>query len=276
MFRSADRVIGTRLVVAALLAIFTTACSAPAVSAADASRNDGSAVFTVDGRVALAAFMSLSDAHLQKVADSLTALAATPEARRADWEGIKGALGEVAWHNIPSVTWFALPDGTYWTVEQGRIEQKLVDRPYFGRLLAGQTVIGDLVVSKSSGKSVGIVAVPIMRDGSMVGALGSSIYLDKMSELITKEMALDRAMIFYSFDSRPMLALVWDPQLIFLEPMKEESPSLKRAFSEMLTRDEGQVEYEFRGTPRTVIYRKSPVTKWWYAFGMVGGGHAVQ
>lgn len=230
----------------------------------------------IDGRVALASVMALSDAYLQKVADSLKTLADTDEVGTADWQKIKGLLEQTARRNVPAVAWFALPDGTYWTVEQGRIAQTLTDRPYFKRLLAGETVIGDLVVSRSTGKCVAVVAVPIVRDGSVVGALGSSVYLDRLSSFINKQMALDNSMIFYSFDAQPMVALVWDPQLVFLEPMKEQNESLKHAFGEMVSRNEGTVTYEYRGRTRTVIYRKSPVTKWWYAFGIVRGGREVQ
>lgn len=230
----------------------------------------------VDGRVALASLMSLSDNHLQKIADSYKLLANTNEVKSADWNRIKAPLSQAAQRNVPSVAWFALPNGTYYSVQQGRLAEKLIDRPYFPRLLAGKTVIGDLVVSKSTGKSVAIVAVPVMKNGKVVGILGSSVYLDKLSKLIEQEMALDKTMIFYSFNAQPLVALNWDPQLIFLEPMKQNNESLKRAFREMLSKTSGTVTYDFRGRQRSVIFRKSPVTNWWYAFGLVEGGREVR
>jgi hypothetical protein len=38
---------------------------------------------------------------------------------------------------------------------------------------------------------------------------------------------------------------------------------------EILSREQGVVSYDFRGKRRTVLYRHSPVTDWWYAFGML-------
>lgn len=225
--------------------------------------------FQVDGNVALASLVSLSDGHIKKMADTLQLLAMTPEASTADWQRIKGPLATVGRVNVPAVLWFALPDGSYWTAEKGRVSENLRSRDYFPKLMAGQVVLGDLVVSKSTGKSTAIVAVPIKRGGTVVGALGSSIYLDRMSDIIRREMDITTNMIFYSFDSRPLVGLNWNPELIFLEPQKEGDPSLSRAFDYMLARDQGTVSYTFRGKPRTVIFRKSPVTGWWYAFGVL-------
>jgi len=276
MAQAARSKIGVGVVVTAL-AIVLLAVQLPYASYAAGKPAKASApVLRIDGRIALASLMSLGDGHLQKLADSLKALADTDEARTADWEKIKGLLAKTARRNVPAVAWFVLPDGTYWTVEQGRVAQTLADRPYFKRLLAGETVIGELVISRSTGKCVAVVAVPIMKDGAVVGMLGSSIYLDRVSVLIDKQMALDKSMIFYSFNAEPLVALVWDPQLVFLEPMKEKNESLRRAFKEMLAKGQGVVTYGFRGRTRTIIYRRSPVTKWWYAFGIVHGGREVQ
>jgi hypothetical protein len=75
---------------------------------------------TVDGHVALHSLVALSDAHLQKLADAMRMLATTDAARSADWQRIGAPLAEVARMNVPAVNWFALPDGSYWSVQEGR------------------------------------------------------------------------------------------------------------------------------------------------------------
>ena len=64
-------------------------------------------------------------------------------------------------------------------------------------------------------------------------------------------------------------ALQDDLNEIFLDPFDLDEPELEEAIAEMLTREEGVVNYRFRGKARTVLYRKSHVTGWWYAFGRV-------
>jgi hypothetical protein len=258
------------VLVAAALGMGPTAISAQ--NGTDAAGQPPAGAFTVDGRIALGSLISLSDGHLQKLADSLQMLAAMPEVRSGDWEQIQGPLGALAESNIPVLLWFAQPDGSYWSVQEGTAAATLSDRAYFPRLLAGKKVMGDLVVSKATGKCSAIVAVPVFRaDGSVAGVLGSSVYLDQLSALLRQEMDLVGNVIFFSFDAQPLVALNWDPALIFLEPLTLGG-EIKSAFLEMLSKEQGVVSYTFRDKQRTLLYRKSPVTGWWYAFGVVQDG----
>ncbi|WP_243373832.1 cache domain-containing protein [Geotalea sp. SG265] len=228
------------------------------------------AELVVDARVALASLTTIGDGHLVKIADEFKLLATRDEVISADWDRIKALLTQVAEQNVPGMMWFAQPSGDYKTVEHDGVEGNLKSRPYFTRALAGKTVIGDLVVSKSTGKNVAVVAVPVLKDKDVVGVLGCSVYLDKLSEQVKEEMALPSNVIFYSFDSRPLMALDWDTRLILRDP-GELGPEVDKAFKEMLKKDQGTVSYTFRGKPRTVVFKKSPVTDWWYAVGVVQG-----
>jgi hypothetical protein len=226
--------------------------------------------FMVEAQVALSSLMSLGDGHLQKMADVLTILSGTDAARSAEWDRIRAPLAEAARRNVSATVWFALPDGTYWTVAEGRAAENLSDRAYFPRVLAGHTVMGDLVVSRATGESAAIVAVPVSgRDDDVVGVLGASVHLDSLSEQISREMQLEPHYLFYSLDAEPLVGLHIDPETIFLHPLEEDDPDLERAIREMLSREEGAVSYTFRGSRRTVLYSKSPVTGWWYAFGVL-------
>jgi hypothetical protein len=228
--------------------------------------------FSVDGQVALHSFMSLSDAHLKQMADLLHVLAATDAARSGDWQRIRGPLAEVATMSVPAALWYARPNGDYWTLQQGRAAGNLTDRAYFPKVLGGQTVLGDLVVSHSTNRNTAIVAVPVRgRGNAIIGVLGASVHLDSLGGLIRREMGgLEERLIFFAIDSTPIGALNSDPNLIFTEPMKLGDEAMRAAFTEILTQREGTVSYDFRGHRRTVLYRRSPVTGWWYAFGALG------
>lgn len=166
--------------------------------------------------------------------------------------------------------WFARADGSYWSVEQGQAAGNLADRAYWPRLMAGQVVVGDLVASKATGKCSAIVAVPVRdENGSVVAVLGASVYLDSLSLLLKREIELQPNQIFFSVDATPIGALQDDPEQIFLDPYDLGEPELEAAIREMLAGNEGVVNYSFRGKRRTVLYRRSPVSGWWYAFGRV-------
>ncbi len=230
------------------------------------------AVFTVDGEVALASFMALGDGHLLEIADHFRMLAATEAARAADWRRIRGPLGASERLAAGALLWFALPDGSYWSVQEGQAAANLSDRPYWPRLMAGRNVIGDLVVSRATGRSTAIVAVPVRgRDGSVVGALGASVYLDSLSLRIEREMDLPDDVVFFSIDATPIGALQHDPSEIFTNPL-ELGEDLARAIREMLAHESGVVSYTYEGARRTLLYRRSHVSGWWYALGVVDDG----
>lgn len=266
-----SRIIGLRLLGLIVLGVsFVVGSSRAQAQGWSSPVSDTSPAFVVDGRIALQSFMSLSDGHLQKLSDVLTVLASTEDVRSGKWNRIRGPLAEAKRVNVPATLWFALPNGSYWTVAQGRVAETLSDRPYFPRVLAGGTVVGDLVVSRSTKRNSAIVAVPVRgRDSSIIGVLGASVNLEALAALLRREMGgMPTGLLFYAIDAQPLGALNSDSSLIFTEPMKLGDEGMRRAFAEMLSNQEGVVTYAFRGSRRTVLYRKSPVTGWWYGFGV--------
>jgi hypothetical protein len=120
--------------------------------------------------VTLRAYQGLVEEHLAGILRLEKALAATLDAKSAQWENIKPALKSLSLGlGTDAAVWFALPDGNYYTTEGDRAERNLKDREYFPSLLAGQDVLGSLVVSKSTGHRSIIVATPVIDHGSLTG-----------------------------------------------------------------------------------------------------------
>ncbi|HEX6315945.1 MAG TPA: hypothetical protein VFZ73_13840 [Gemmatimonadaceae bacterium] len=228
--------------------------------------------FVVDGRVALASLVSLADGHLQQIVNHFQVLARTADAQAGDWNRISSRLADVEQVNVSGLFWYALADGSYWSVAQGQAAGNLSDRSYWPTLMDGHVVLGDLVASKATGKCSAIVAVPVRNEnGHILAVLGASVYLDSLSLLLKREIDLQPHEIFFSVDATPIGALQDDPEEIFLDPYALDEPELEAAIREMLASSEGVVNYRFRGKRRTVLYRKSTITGWWYAFGRVWG-----
>ncbi|MEX0741312.1 MAG: hypothetical protein WD079_00850, partial [Phycisphaeraceae bacterium] len=89
------------------------------------------------------------------------------------------------------------------------------------------------------------------------------------SEKVDGEMGLAPNHVFFSLDETPIVGLHEDPEVIFVHPLEEDDPQLTRAIRTILSREQGIVSYRFRGQGRTIHYRRSPVTGWWYGFGEV-------
>ena len=106
--------------------------------------------------------------------------------------------------------------------------------------MAGNKVLGDLVVSKSTGKKSLIVAVPVRSDGEVIGGVGATIFLENLSELLAEELGLSPGMTFYAVTSEGEVALHLETGLIM-----GENPPL----------------------PTNVVTKTSPLTGWRVALG---------
>ncbi len=245
----------------ALIALASLALAGPA--------NARQAPVLVDGSIALSSLVSLAEAHLGSVVDSLETLAATPEAKSATWGAIAAPLAAAAKANVPGVYFFAKADGTYWTTAAGLQKATLRERDYFQAALVGKTTIGELVRSKSTGKEVAVIAVPVLgTNGKIVGVLGGSVFLNELSGQLVREMGLGTGVAFFAVDANVVIALHSDPANIFVEPSKI-SPELDAVGRKMIENESGVQTYVYRGKKRTMLFVRSKLTGWRFGFGVV-------
>jgi methyl-accepting chemotaxis protein len=227
------------------------------------------ASFSVGAPIVVASLASIVDGHFRTLEDSLDLVAATSEARSGDWARIKPLLERAGKANVEAGLAYATPSGSFWTIAQGRQTVSIADRPYFKTAMTGKTVVAEMVLSRTTGRPVANIAVPVKdASGKVTGVVIAAVYLDSLSKLVQQEMALDSHDIFFSFNANALVGLNWDQKQIFLEARKL-SPDIDRAFGQMLAHDSGVESYTHRGATRTVVYRKSSYTGWWYAFGVV-------
>lgn len=216
--------------------------------------------------VGLNAYAALVDQQFGSIRNGLRVLAATENVTSGDWDRIKAPLTRYASDEPTSAAvWFVRTDGSYFTIEAGLTNQSLKDREYFLALMAGKEVTGDLVVSKSTGKRSAIVAVPVLRDERVIGALGVSVAMEKIADLIDNAIGFPPRIMFYALDAHGQIALHRESSLLFEFATELGSPSLTAAVHDMLAKPEGAVQYEFQGAEREVIFKKSAITGWVYA-----------
>jgi len=194
----------------------------------------------MDTEMGVSALAALADSHIKGYVTPMEALAITQEVQSGDWEEMVSLLRGIEQDLVPAIVWFVLPDGSYFTVEQGKTDQNLSDRAYFPSLISGNEVLGYLVVSKATGKKSLVAAVPVMKDGEVIGGLGVSIFLEDLSNTLSEELGLSDDMVFYAVNEAGEVALHSDTELI-------------------LTEDPG--------LPKDVVFKTSPLTGWRFALG---------
>ncbi len=227
--------------------------------------------FTADGRLILSACRTLVEEHLGGILRALKALAATTEAQSGAWARVKPALAALS-AATPSAAavWFAAPDGSYDTVQAGLIHETLKDRAYFPGLMAGETVHGALVLSKSSGQHAIVVAAPVTRAGKVIGALGVSVKAAFVSELMDNHVGLPTDLVFYALDAKGQTALHnREMDKLGVYPAEIGEPTLKAAVATMLAQEKGRVEYDFEGRHRIADFERSAFTGWTFVLASI-------
>jgi hypothetical protein len=222
-----------------------------------------------DMRSLLNAYSAFTDEYCGSIIRDLRLLAATSEVRGGKWEGMKDLLAEFDKGGIAAAAvWYAMPDGNYYTVEKGLTGENLADRTYFHGLFAGSEVKGELVISRSTGKRSAVFAVPVISGDKVTGAIGVSLSVDAVSRILNEKMGLPSDFVFYALDSNGRTSLHEKPELLFEYPSDIGSKTLNDAVKKMLSEKEGVVHYEFQGR-KTVYFKRSPLTGWVYALGVI-------
>jgi cache domain-containing protein len=238
----------------------------PVLFLGNAAAMDREQKVALDPAVAVNGYAALVGQNFAQIRNGLRILAAGENAASGDWNRIRGPLAVLAKGTPASAAvWFARPDGSYFAVAGGRTGQNLKNRDYFPKLMAGQEVAGDLVVSKSTGSRSAIVAVPVTVRGRVIGALGVSVAMEKVAALVEDEFRFPPDVMFYALDASGQIALHRESKLLFEFATELGSPTLNNAVKEMLAKPEGIVHYEFDGAQRTAIFKRSQSTGWTFA-----------
>jgi len=252
----------TRIVMIGLLLITAKFNQRDSLGADATAQTNAKPERLIDIKVALSVLTAYADCQIQGMASSLSVVAEAQEIQSLDWARMKPLLAAVQERFGPAAVWFARPDGSYFSVDKGLTDQNLKNRPYFAKVMAGELSIGELVVSRSTGADTVITAVPVKRDGKVVGVLGASIYLDKLAQQIKKTTPLPEGVVFYALDPKGQIALHSQEGLIFQEATQLGSPTLTEAIRRMLASRDGVVTYEFEGRQQKAIFQTSSLTGW--------------
>lgn len=206
---------------------------------------------------------------LNNTLTSLQLIATTPEAKNGDWPGIKRYLQQLA-PALPGAYFYLLPDGNYYSLTMDYTNLNLSDRPYFQPLFGGNPVRGFPIFSRSTGKKSAFVAAPIMVDKNVTGALGVSVFLEELHTQLDRAFALPANYTWFVLDATGNTMLNHNSDLIFMNALRQGSPSLREGVAAALQRESGTIQYEL-GAHRIAWYQKLPSLDWWLFIAEVQG-----
>ena len=113
-----------------------------------------------------------------------------------------------------------------------------------------------------------IAVVPVTDSRNVKAALGVSVFLDELSDIIVGELQLPDDMVFYAVNEEGVIALHSDPQWLLKNANEVGSETFSEAVDDMLAEKEGSATYEFDGASETVLFKTSSLTGWVFALGV--------
>ncbi len=202
-----------------------------------------------------------TDAQLKATLRPLEVLAITTEAQSGEWQNIRPLLATLEEKEPDARTWYALPDGSYYTVVDGLTSANLKNRSYFPGVLAGKESVGIVVMSYSTGKNVAVIAVPVRNQSTVTGVMGISVYLDTLTDKLRTRVP--EPLVFYAIDTESKFALHADKgQISRNVAMIGPESSFGRAIATMRAQSSGTVAYDDGGIHYMARFRSDPLTGW--------------
>lgn len=215
----------------------------------------------------LGAFRGVVEEHIAGIRRSLRIIADSAEARSGSWERCGPLLKQLSDDvKTDATAWFVMPDGSYSATEAGgETDQNLKDRLYFPSLMSGKEVFGDLVISKSTGHRSVIIAVPVSMEGKVIGAVGVSLRVRLLSQLVDTYMPLPGNSYFYALERDTRIALHRKAERMFQTPSDVGDEALGEEFRRLLNaRNSGSFEYTLHGKKIASIFELSPTLGWYF------------
>lgn len=134
------------------------------------------------------------------------------------------------------------------------------DRQYFKDALTGKVAISDVLLSKSTGKPIVVIAAPVMDGSTVRGVLFGSLDMLIVSQNVVGKIKILQTGYAYMYDHNGVF---------IAHPKTEKILTTKLADFEwgknMLAEKNGEVHYNFEGVDKLVQYRTSEKLHWGFA-----------
>lgn len=193
----------------------------------------------------------------------ITMLAVAPVVQSGNQEAILPFLvNAVKVNNAYDSIGYITPTGAYFN--SSGATGSLADRDYFQRAMKGEASVSDPLISRSTGRLVTVVAVPVQVDGKVTGVLYGAV---DMAGLDKNVLEVKAGQTGYAY-------VLQKDGLIIIHPDKEKvmkgnalsdnkfPPPLRAVSEHMVKGETGISRYEYAGVDKMVAYAPVPGMNW--------------
>lgn len=144
------------------------------------------------------------------------------------------------------------------STDQGAVDKINVgDRTYFKEVMQGRPAVSEVIASRTTGKPIVVVAVPVLKEGAAAGALISIVSLDWFSSRYIAKMKVLNSGYAIVYSENGTVIAHPQPEKV----MKAKITDFIKA-PELLEKEKGIVPYVYNGIPKTAVFERSSTLKW--------------
>lgn len=155
-------------------------------------------------------------------------------------------------------------DGNYNTTLL-RNAGNLLNRDYFSKVMAGETIVSKPVISRSTGNQIIVIAAPIRdRQNQVVGLMGVSLDLIMLYDWVKAFKVSHPNSYSYIIDGDGLVLTHPDRNMIMKANVQNQEYNLTPETVERLLQDrQGSVKYSFRNVLSRAYFQEIPGTQGW-------------
>lgn len=214
--------------------------------------------------------------RLNIMKDELKWIATDPSLRTMEVEKFKDRLNELAKDEADyfSLLFVVFPDGSYYIANKGWASANLSDRKYVKEIFSERKdfAMTSPDISKSTGEKKYTLALPILRDGEVVGAVCGNVSLSTLKNVVA-ECKFGKNGITYIVDERTIvIGTTYDDLALnftLLTDGKRVYPGLEKV-GEAVTKGQNYTGYATEAATGNTLYvmsRKIEGTPGWFVIG---------
>ena len=135
-------------------------------------------------------------------------------------------------------------------------------RDYFQKTISEKrTVIGDMVIAKSTGKPVVVICSPLLTpSGQAVGVFGLTIKADYLSNMVAEQKFGDSGYAYMT--NKEGMVLAHPKSEYVLQLNMKTVPGMEEISQKMLAGQSGVDSYIFKGVPKIAGFAPVPIAGW--------------
>ncbi|MCC5909972.1 MAG: EAL domain-containing protein [Clostridiaceae bacterium] len=217
------------------------------------------------------AHAEIMDQWLGERVNEIELYANSPTIKTMEWQRIESYLQQemIKKSDIYTILFLADTEGNYHT-NRTRDAGNLLDREYFHKVMAGETILSNALISQSTGQQIAVIAAPVKNDaGEVVGLMGGSLDLKKLHNLSQSFNVsnTDHGSYSYIIDkeglviSHPNKSLIMKENITIASEIVDDDIVL--AAHEILSNEEGYVTYTYQDVESDVYYKVLSSTDGW-------------